>query len=199
MRKLIIEIVAIISTLASGLRLVFSLKDPNQPFSMLQMVLLAIFIVPGLLVILFEIEEYRTSRPRRYSSEREVRDHMYNLIDRGGSVSVLTRDLSWVDDSQIREMLRHKAQRDELTLIMPKLIPMSEELEAAGAHVIYYGDHYTIKSRFTICNMDRVYSTVSIGGSSGGKLIIEKYEQRDGHPAFALAQDLVSVLRLAKG
>ncbi|MFF3226418.1 hypothetical protein ACFYV7_26720 [Nocardia suismassiliense] len=198
MPKLIIGVVATIITLTSGLRLVFSLKDPDQPFSMVQILLLMMFTIPGLIAMYFEIEDYRKSRPKRYSSDRDVRDHMYRLIDRGGSVSVLTRDLSWVDDSKMSDMLRHKAQRDELTLVMPRPIPVSEELKAAGARVIYYGDHYTIKSRFTICNLDRVDSTVSIGWSSGEKHVIEKYEQQGGHPAFALAQDLVGVLRLAR-
>ncbi|MFI6216130.1 hypothetical protein ACIBCD_29400 [Nocardia brasiliensis] len=197
MRSLLVKIVSILVALTASIKLVFSLKPADQGLSSWNIVLLTLAIGFSVLAISVECFDYWDSRPKRYSDAGQIRDHMFDLIKDGGRVSVFTRDLSWVDDTQMMDMLRSKAEGDNLTLVMPKRISKSEELQKAGAFVIYYGSHYTIKSRFTICNMDRVDSTVSIGRRSGKKHVIEKYEQKDGHPAYALAQDLAGVLRSA--
>lgn len=195
MRSLLFKIASVAAALGSSIKVIWSLKEEDQALSASQVVFLTIAVGLGVLAVVLEVQDYLKSRPKRYSSEKKVRDHMYKLIKDGGNVSVFTRDLSWVNDGQMIDMLKEKAKQDSLTLVLPKPISISNELKNAGATVINYGSHYTIKSRFTICNMNRIDSTVSIGRQIGGKHVIEKYEDKDGHLAFSLAQDLAGVLR----
>ena len=195
MRSLLFKIISICAALGSSLKVIWSLKEDGQSLSVSQVMLLTIAVVLGVLTVVLEIQDYLKSRPKRYSTEKKVRDHMYRLIKDGGNVSVFTRDLSWVNDDQMIDMLKEKARQDSLTVVLPKPISISDELKIAGATVINYGSQYTIKSRFTICNMDRIDSTVSIGRQIRGKHVIDKYEDKDGHLAFSLAQDLAGVLR----
>lgn len=195
MRSLLFKIASIGAALGSSLKVIWSLKTPDQPLTASQVAFLTIAAGLGMLAVTLEIQDYLKSRPKRYSKDKQIRDHMYKLIKNGGNVSVFTRDLSWANDDQMIEMMKDKAKQDSLTVVLPKPVPISDELKDLGATVIYYGNHYTIKSRFTISNMNRVDSTVSIGRQSNGKHIIEKYENKDGHLAFSLAQDLAGVLR----
>jgi hypothetical protein len=119
---------------------------------------------------------------------------MFQWISRGERVAIFSRDMSWVDDDQMRELLRTKARRHELILCTPRAIELSGELSQLGAEVHNYQElDYTPTARFTIINVGQHDSQVAIGRKIGGIHTIQ--EATSGHdPLFAVADDLLSIV-----
>jgi hypothetical protein len=70
--------------------------------------------------------------------------------------------MSWAEDEEMKELLRSKAQRDELYLFLPNKKLISDELEQRGAKVNIYPElEYIPQSRFTIINKDRMDAEVA--------------------------------------
>jgi hypothetical protein len=197
------KLVATVGALGSFVALLVQLKAPSEPFSAGQVALIVIAI--GLLVVamVLDVQEYFSSRPIRYKSgpdqQRKIRDYLFRWISNGGTVAVFSNNLGWVDDDAMREMLYRKAQRSELILILPKSIPLSDDLKDRGAEVVTYPSiNYVIRSRFTIVNFNRIDTAVAIGRMISRDHVIEEFNA-GSHPAFFLAQDLVEILRRSHG
>ncbi|MBA7716071.1 hypothetical protein ES703_125132 [subsurface metagenome] len=119
---------------------------------------------------------------------------MYKWISGGGRVEILSHDMSWVSDEEMKELLRSKARKDELCLCLPKEIPLSEELKKEGAQIYTYSElKYVPQSRFTIINSGRMDSQVAVGRRSGEKHVIEEFSIGK-HPIFSVANDLVNLI-----
>jgi hypothetical protein len=120
---------------------------------------------------------------------------MFRWISQGGRVVVFTRDHTWAHESRIRELLSTKARRDELTICLPADTDLTRSLRSDGAEIIAYPQlGYTPGARFTIINDGRVAgAAVAIGRQIDGIQVIEEFPI--GDPVFAVAKDLVEVLR----
>lgn len=131
------------------------------------------------------------------ATDRAIRDYMFAWVKEGGRVAIFSRRLGWVDDDEMRELLLKKAERGELTIVIPKPVLLSNELAQAGAEVIHYGESgYTIRSRFTIVHRERTDTAVAIGRKGrDGKHIVREFKTSDEEPAFWLAEDLIEILR----
>ena len=88
-----------------------------------------------------------------------------------------------------------KANRDELSLFLPKSIPLAVELQGLGAKVFTYGKlEMDPASRFTIINYGKGDAQVAIGRSVKDRHVIEEFSA-DSHPVFHIAMDLINVLK----
>ena len=123
-----------------------------------------------------------------------IRDYMFRWIKNGGRVAIWTRDMSWVNDQEMKNMLRGKAEADELIVCLPRETTLSQWLGSAGAEVIAYGSLESPTSSFTIVNYDRNGSRVAVGRPEGSLHIIQEFSVSDAH-VFQLANDLVRLVR----
>ncbi len=191
---MIIQLLVTLGSFASLLALVFQLRPPGEPLTPLQGLLLGIGICALVAVIGLQIWYYLKTKPKSMTKESQIRDFMYKWISRGGKAAILSNDMSWVSDEEMKELLRSKAHRNELCLCLPKEIPLSQELESEGAQVYTYPElKYVPQSRFTIINKGRMDAQVAVGRRYGEKHVIEQFSLGE-YPIFSVADDLVNII-----
>jgi hypothetical protein len=194
--ELVVKFVAIAGSLASlvGL-LVWSLPSPkNLPWWTIALLVLAMFCL-----FLFVALEFLALRGRRVFAKSDtggIKRYMHNWIEHGSRVAIWTRDMSWTQDGDTRELLKRKAARGELILCLPQQNEFATELAAGGAEVCAYGANRleSPASRFTIIFFGRDGARVAVGRAEGDTHVIDEFDA-GGHPAFYLAVDLIALVR----
>ena len=191
---MLVRLLSVLGSVASLLSLVFVFHPTGQTYTVGEGVLLGIGIVLSIVAVISEFWSYFHTGPRFYTTKRKIRDYMYRWILHGGKVCIFSNNLSWVDDEEMKSMLRDKARRGDLTLCLPDKIPLCEELEKEGGKILTYPRLKLVpQSRFTIINEGRMDSQVAVGRRIKEKHCIEKFAVGE-HPVFALAMDLVEVI-----
>ncbi len=149
-----------------------------------------------LLIIYFEVTERRPLHVYRKSDERGIRRYMHGWIEHGGRVAIWTRDMSWAQNFETKELLVKKAQKGELILCLPETNEFASELQKEGAELCAYGmnDIEHPSSRFTIAYYGRDGSRVAVGRAEGDCHVIDEFKSGT-HPAYYLAEDLIKVAR----
>lgn len=66
-----------------------------------------------------------SSQVHAFKTTAEINDYMYNWISKGGRVVIFTRDMSWASDARIKDLLLRKAELEELSICVPKKIPLN--------------------------------------------------------------------------
>ena len=194
MTGLLAQVAAAIGSFGSLVVLAFSLHA-GEKLSFGQWVLIVLAVALGLIVIAWELRRYLVEKPW-VKSPKKVPAFMRKWIADGGQVAVFSRDLSWVD-VETKGILVSKAAANDLVVVLPRAIALSEELVAHGANVILYPElAYTIKSRFTIVHLDRADTAVAVGYRlPNGRHRIDRFTAGSNDPAFYLALDVVGLLR----
>lgn len=195
MISLLLRIFTIIGCFASSLGLIFIIRSPKQLWTVGEGIILGILICFFLAAVILSIIDYIKRKPLLLRKESKIRDYMYRWISRGGRTVIFSHDLSWVRDDRMKDLLRSKAQRNELSICLPRRTPFVEELENIGASIYDYPElQYVPRSRFTIINMGRHDAQVAVGGSFKRKHLIEEFSIGE-HPYFFIANDLVEIIR----
>ena len=155
---------------------------------------LAAFLA-GTLGIL-EMFERPQRRVFRKQDTAGVLKYMHEWIKHGGRVAIWSRDMSWANNEETKQLLKLKAQRHELLLFLPSANPLSRQLENSGAEVNYYGMTRLESpgSRFAITHYGRDGSSLAVGRARGDSHVIDEFHASD-HPAYHIAADLVALAR----
>jgi hypothetical protein len=185
-----------VGTIGSLVAVALSLRQEGEQLSQIGYIGVATFLAFGFATLVSDARMYLRATPLRLGSDKSIRDYMYNWIDKGARVAVFSHDLSWVVDDEMRAMLRRKAEGGELALVMPTATIESDALRASGAELLNYSEFgYTIKSRFTIVNLDRADARVAIGHRvSNTRHDIQEFSA-GVDPAYYLALDMVELIR----
>ena len=183
---------------ASIIGLLFVNPIAYESLSPTKKVIVIICIVLLIISVIATVINYIYNKPKVFKSERSVKEYLHKWIQNGGRTVIFTRDMSWVDDSEIKSMLKRKAEDGELMILMPKKIDKVEEFASVGAKIVEYPDlQFTPRARFTITNFGRADAKIAVGKriSSGNKFKhqIEEYDN-GSHPYFQLADDLVHMI-----
>lgn len=190
-----VQVLSILGSLASLVGLYFTIIPDNHKMSHWEFALIASFVLLSVLSGYVEYRRWMRTRPVVCKTKPEIRSYMYRWIKDHGRTVIFTRDMSWVKDVEMHEMLRDKARSNELTLVLQKPITLSSELERCGAEVITYEDLNVVPTiRFTIVNEGRVDAKVAIAHPDEEAHRIYEYKM-GAHPIFHMAHDLVSMLR----
>ena len=134
-----------------------------------------------------------STRVFHYRDQSSIRGYLFDWIKSGRHVAIFTRDMSWSDDPPMRDLLEHKAQANELTVVLPKSIDLTEHLREIGATIVAYGDASNVRCSFTITNYCAQGSRIAIGWRSGNYHIIQEYSAVDDDPAYYLAHEIVNL------
>ncbi len=194
-----VQVLATIGSLASLIGAVFAVRPPGQPLSTTHQVLIGLGIILTTVALYSQAKGFWANRPIRLATDAQIRDYMYRWISRGGRVAIFSRDMSWVRDDDMKNLLKEKSRKNELDLCLPNRIGLSDELEREGAHIHVYPQlNYTPQSRFTIINKGRMDAQVAVGRRIGEQHVIEEFSVGQ-HPTFFIADDLVEiVMRLSQ-
>ncbi|MCK4368330.1 MAG: hypothetical protein KAV68_01485 [Dehalococcoidales bacterium] len=191
---IIIQLVITVCSFASLFGLIFILRPLGEPLTALQGGLLGFGICLLIAVIILQILNYFKTKPKSMVKESQIRDYIYKWISRGGRVAILSHDMSWVRDEDMKKLLRSKADCNELDLCIPREIALSKELQREGAQVHTFSElQYVPESRFTIINRGRMDAQVAVGRRIKGKHMIEEFSMGE-HPIFSVANDLVNLI-----
>lgn len=191
---IIIQLSVTVVSFASLFGLVLLFRPPEEPITALQGLLFGVAICLLFATIGLQIWYYFKTKPKSMAKESQIRDYMYKWISQGGRVAILSHDMSWVRDKEMKDLLRNKARDNELCLCLPVGIELSQELEGEGAEVHTYPElQYVPQSRFTIINKGRMDAQVAVGRRYGERHMIEKFSVGE-HPIFSVADDLVNLI-----
>ncbi len=195
MSKILPKFLSEFGSVASLIGLIVSLHDSSTPFKGWQWLLIFLSAALFILSTILEMQDFFNNRPKTFSKKEAIRDYMYKWIRNGGRTAIFTRDLSWVSDDEMRNMLGNKAASGELMIFLPARIDKVNALEEQGADIIEYSSfNFVPLSRFTITNFGRDDARIAVGKSvSSNKHIIEEYSNGE-HPYFQVANDLLNLL-----
>ena len=193
---LVRKLVALVASFASLAGLLFAFIPPVEelPWWAIALIISATFFLVVLVVL--EVLDRGGRRVFAKSDAKGIRKYMHDWIEHGGRVAIWTRDMSWADNRETRKVLSDKARRNELILCIPEHNELASELKEAGAEVCAYGaKHLELPaSRFTIAFFGRDGARVAVGRAEGDMHVIDEFSAGD-HPAFYLAEDLITLVR----
>jgi len=196
--RLAIRLFALLASYASILGVIIPALDK---YDEVPTWMVATLIGSAMLFISFVALEIASCRlPRKVYSKRDqdsIKNYMHDWIKHGRRVAIWSRDMSWANQPEILELLKQKAKGGNLILCLPKLNACAKSLTEIGAETVIYGNAKVLKdpaSRFTIINYGTVGSRVAVGRSEGNSHVIDEFSAGN-HPAFHLADDLVSLAR----
>ena len=185
---------SIAGTFLSGIGIIVSLLVSSSHFPWWVWVpIAALFLLMALTTILV-LKAETTTRAYQADDESSIRGYLLRWIKNGGRVAIWTRDMSWAEDADMKEMLRLKAQSQELIICLPNETETTENLRKYGAEVVAYGAWDSPINSFTIANYSRAGSRVAIGRRKGNLHIIQEFSAEE-HSAFDMAHDLVRLVR----
>ena len=191
---IILQLATVVGSFASVMGVVALSRTPGQPWSSREAGLLAVASLLLAIGVFFIVRNYLRTRPKSMPAGPKISEYMYDWINHGGVAAILTRDMSWANNERLKDLLRTKAQRGELSLCLPSEIGLSRELSQLGAKVYTFCElQYTTKSRFTIINKDRMDAQLAVGLSSKQRHCIEEFSEGQ-HPVFAIADDLINLI-----
>jgi hypothetical protein len=185
-----IQIFTIISSICSmaGFFLIAS-----KPLSMF---LISFAIIGGVIAICIALYENRIKKGLIFKSDKEINSFMHRWISNSGRTIVFTRDMSWAKDSkEIQGLLKTKAQKDELSIIIPDRNELINELEKNGAKIFDYKElDYVPESRFTIIKYGQASSSrVAVGRRNGkNEHVINEFSV--DNPFFWVTQDVAKII-----
>ena len=191
-------LVSTIGSFASVLGVIISLMLSSHDIFGWELVPIIAAVILFILMIAAAIIVLKSDVPTRryrFDDKEGIRNYLFNWIKSGRRVVIWTRDMSWVDDEEMAQMLRSKARAHELILCLPREIDKSDDLKKHGAEVFAYGTLDAPESRFTIVNYGQVGSRVAIGRRRDNLHIIQEFSGADEHPAFHMARDLVRLVQ----
>lgn len=141
-----------------------------------------------------EVKDYRSKAPKIFRSNRKINDFMHQWISSSGRVAIFSRDMSWAHEERFKELLKRKAENNELTICVECDINLTNELKQAGARVVTYGAYGLVpRSRFTIVDFERDGASVAVGVKQQGYHVIQTYSSGH-HPFFAVSEDMVKLI-----
>lgn len=195
MKRFIIQVATSLATLGTLIAFILLGYDTGQSIPAWRWLLIVAAILACIVNLYENWLAYRASKARRYRAGREIRDYMRDLLERGGRSAIFSRDLTWAEHSDVKDLLMQKAKRDELTLMLPREVPVARELARAGAQLFTYpGLDYELRSRFTLIQLGTTGPCVAVGRPQGQEVFVEEFNERS-HPVVTLAEDLHQVLK----
>lgn len=158
--------------------------------------------VAFLVILVVEIIKARSRRRFVLKNEDEYIKFMKKYLTHPGKIVMVSHNLSISKSMTLREILKDRAQKEELTLFTRKKGEFSSELLELGASVTFYEDlDFEPRSRFTIVSADRDEAKVAVDWQSpkpldDGRDITRRVAifRKGEHPYFSAVADLVTVL-----
>lgn len=198
--ELVQKFVALAASFASLVAVLVTFVPSPKDLPLWAVVVLVFAAFCLVVLIVLEFIDRRARQIYAKSDVEGIKRYMHDWIEHGGRVAIWTRDMSWAQNPQTNRLLTEKARRRELILCLPELNDLATELSRAGAEVCVYGARHleSPASRFTIAFFGRDGSRLAVGRADGDTHVIDEFSA-GGHPAFHLAEDLITLVRSLEG
>jgi len=194
MYRLLVAIAGHVSVFASVVSLYVSIAPITSKTPLWHLALLGFSLLVTGCLVGYEIWLHVMYSPKTFKEQKKINAYMRKWVSGGGRVVIFSRDLSWVESGETRDLLFSKAQRNELTICLEHPIALADQLRTVGARIVYYGGFgHVPKSRFTIVDFEREGARVAIGIKDGAHHKIQEFRS-GSHPSFTLAEDMVKLI-----
>ena len=131
--------------------------------------------------------------PFGIKDKNAISRHLEDWLRNGGRCFILTRDLSWADDDNVKNCLLEKSAKGEIVIFMQKETTVSAHLHTQGADVRYYENfNYTFKNRFIISHWGTTVSKLTIPAVQGDAHVNHIYDS--SHRIYAYATEMAEFL-----
>ncbi len=191
---LALRVTAWIGSLASVIGLVVTIRPAGSDLTFVHGGLIGFATIGFVGLMCCDAVVWWREQPQSFRRQADIDAYMYEWISSGGRVVIFTRDMTWAGGAAISQLLRNKAARGELTIVLPEVIPLAEDLASAGATIVAYDKlKFVPESRFTIINYDRMDARLAVGRRIKDRHVIEEFAAGE-HPVFAIAKDLIGML-----
>ena len=142
---------------------------------------LIVGILSLIVAVVLEVITYRSNKPIRFDRQGNI-DYMNNIIKNEGEVVVFAGDLSWVDDTDIKNTMISKGNK--LTLFAKENADNLDEYRNAGIKVFTYkNDDYVPTTRFTITRPNSPNEKIAIAeildNHKKGKRLVYEISQKN--------------------
>lgn len=172
----------------------FELLNSRGPWTWIVLTLLFSAIIVDFLIGLGAARERGVHKFSVRNQQNRVRKYMIKLVRDSSSCLIVSRDLSWVDET-VEQVLAEKSQSQSLTLVVSRETELTERMKSLGATVSCYGENsISLTTRFTIVNPGTNHMKIAIGASREDTHVIREFRPTDTIP-FKLAEDLAAVLQ----
>jgi hypothetical protein len=187
------NLLSALGSYASLAGLYYTVRPSGLPFTIVEEFLIVSSTILVAVHLAFEVSTMIKSWPRLFKSDADAKAYMNNWIKMGGRTSILSRDLSWVDDG-VEKILLELARHSNLTILMEKENAVATRLHTAGAEIfLYEGSHFP-STRFAITNEGRADARVALGAiNKNGYLEVREYSV--GNATFHMCADIVALIR----
>jgi len=195
MSGLVVRIITALASFASLAGFILLGSDGWNDIGPKRWLLLAVAVVALALNLVLEIRAYRQGRARIVQTGEAIQRYMAKLLKDGGRVAIFSRDMTWADNATMRNLLLGKARQGEMTIVVPRMIQIVEDLRAEGADVYTYENlDYSLRSRFTLVQRGTAVPRVAVGRPNGeSEVRVEEFSDRTD-PVVTLAEDMLEVL-----
>lgn len=126
------RIIANFAAFCSILGLYFSVSPISAEKSLIEQSILiasAIFII---YVLVVDIRAAIRENRKLYSKQDDINQYMKTWVGQPGRTVILKRDMSWSNNREVQQVLKTKAQSNELTILIETKTELAKELEGFG-------------------------------------------------------------------
>lgn len=190
----IIKWVSALSSVASIVSLAFVSEISHCLRIVIGIVGIACFIA-----LIVAIHKENQVNERICKSDEDIKKAMLDLIKVQGKICIVSRDLSWVDETVLKAII---AKRDSMLIFVQRENDTTRTLSRAGVSVKYYGQYnFEPKTRFTAIRYNRDNAQIAIADTQStirkrGKFkhtIYETSTSKQDKWINSLALDMISL------
>ncbi len=203
MKAFILSISSVVLSLASVASIISLVFIQGLPFLARVVITLIALIALGILLLRDYFQNQ--SNKRVCHTDQEIKEAMKDIIQSPGTICIMSRDLSWVDN-EIKNCLLTK--RESVLIFAENPTPITQELQNGGVTIKYYGPlSFRPKTRFTILRYNKLDPQVAIANTENTirkkhelcHTIYQTLKDNSIHDQWinALAIDMVSLCDLA--
>jgi len=149
-------------------------------------------------IIIYSIIEYYREKPIVCKNDSETQEYLKDWINTDGKVTVLSRDLSWVDNN-IKAIMKGKCA--DINIFAQKETSLTKELIASGCNVNYYGNNFEPKSRFTVIRANKISKQIAMSTEIKSKMRNKRIIHETKNLLYdewlhSLSDDIINLLEL---
>lgn len=135
-----------------------------------------------------------------HNTQEGVNKYLLNWLKKGGRTVIFTRDLTWVNierTPEIFEILKKKAENDELIICLYRKTEVTNELNKLGAKIyVHELSESQLKSRFTIVDYGTNNPKITVGTrNNNGQFVNERYDMNSNPNACHAFIELFELIK----
>jgi len=194
------NLVPLLGSWASLFALLLMFHPGERGLAVIHWFLIILAILCTIVTLYVEIRKRTKIHVFPEENKRGINQYMVKWMGDSGRVAIFSRDMSFASSNkEIKKLLLSKSEKSEVTICLPKEVPLTNELSKKGAKIHAYSrrQDFSPQTRFTIVNYGQgTKERVAVAHGENGFHVIQEFSKED--LVIYLAKDLIDLaIRLA--